>query len=76
MARRGLDHALARQMRREWLARRSPAGERRDIDGVRGRLLGGDFVGRRRAFQFVECQGKLVEQALATFRPLAIELMP
>ena len=38
------DHSFTRQMFREWLARRTPAGERRHRRGLRHRLLGGDLV--------------------------------
>ena len=38
------DHSFTRQMFGEWLARRTPAGERRHRRGLRHRLLGGDLV--------------------------------
>jgi hypothetical protein len=70
------DHALARQMLREGLARRPPAREGLDPRGLGGRLLGGQLILGRVRLQLLELQLQLVEQARLALRALAVELAP
>jgi hypothetical protein len=76
--RTGHDDALPRQMRRERLARRLPAGERANRRGRCG-LLGGKLVLGCRSFEILELQLHLIEQPLLALvaRPkhVALELL-
>jgi len=76
--RAGHHHALARQMRRERLARGLPASERANRRGCR-RLLGRKLVLAVRGFQLLELELHLVEQArfalIARSEQAALELL-
>ena len=74
--RRRNHHPLARQMRREGLARGRLAGEGLDLGGPRRRLFGGELVFARPRFQFLELQLQLIQQARLALRALAVELAP
>ncbi len=74
--RAGHHHPLARQMLGERLARAALAAERGDIGGLGRRLLGREFILRRRRFQFFELQFHLIEQPRAALRALAVNLPP
>ena len=75
LRRRRLDHPLARQVRREGLARWIFAGKAHHPRRLGDGPLGGDLVLAGGALEFLERQLHLLDQPPAAFRVLAIELV-
>jgi hypothetical protein len=66
-----LDDPLARQMLREWFARRPLARERRHGRRLGGGPLGGELVLGGRRFQLLQLQFQLIDEARGALRALA-----
>jgi hypothetical protein len=75
LRRRRFDHPLARQVRRERLTCRVFAGKARHCRRLGNGPLGGDLVLAGGALEFLEGQLHLLDELLAAFRALAIELV-